>query len=193
MMRKKAARKVVSIRSARKGKGNGSINELLLGNKVSSKTLGEAGESVAAYHLKTKNYRVIGRNIRFKRGEVDILALKDNIIRIIEVKTGLIRVGPRADVIHETFDDASGAFGPENNFTKLKISRLKAIAAEIVSKYPFPLLHLLDYDARPGHEALVINDGGGIEVKIEGFAVRIFADDSAVKTIKVRHFEDLVS
>lgn len=203
----KRLQKVTKAGSTKEAKGS-FLNQVSSGS-ISTKVLGEAGESIAAYHMKSKGYRLIGRNIRFKRGEVDILALKDGIIRIIEVKTVLVRSegplqqdvqGPGLevetgqkqprDVIHETRFEQ---FEPEYNFTQAKLSRLKGIAAEIVSKYPYPLLHLLDYDAELTRNSGVINDGGEIHVQIEGLAVRIHVDKTAIKSIKVRHIEDLVS
>ncbi|WP_299120906.1 YraN family protein [uncultured Winogradskyella sp.] len=49
--------------------------------------LGKKGEQLAVDFLLKNNYEIIERNYRFDKAEVDIIALKDNILAIIEVKT----------------------------------------------------------------------------------------------------------
>ena len=49
--------------------------------------IGQWGETVAADHLKTHGYSVVGRNARTPHGEIDILAEKDSITSFVEVKT----------------------------------------------------------------------------------------------------------
>jgi len=49
--------------------------------------LGKKGEDIAFSHLRKKGYRVIERNWRFKNQEIDIIAKKDNLLIIVEVKT----------------------------------------------------------------------------------------------------------
>lgn len=43
-------------------------------------------EQQAVQYLENKDYKIIGRNIRFKKIEVDIIAEKNNEIIIVEVK-----------------------------------------------------------------------------------------------------------
>lgn len=45
------------------------------------------GENIAAKYLKDKGYKIIDRNFRKGYGEVDIIAVKDNVLVFIEVKT----------------------------------------------------------------------------------------------------------
>jgi putative endonuclease len=45
------------------------------------------GENVAANYLKNKGYRIIERNYRKQRAEIDIIAKKDEMIVFVEVKT----------------------------------------------------------------------------------------------------------
>ncbi len=45
------------------------------------------GEELAANFLKNKGYKIIDRNFRKGYGEIDIIALKDNTLVFIEVKT----------------------------------------------------------------------------------------------------------
>jgi putative endonuclease len=52
-----------------------------------SQIAGLAGESAAAAHLVSNGYRILERNWRFKRLEVDIIAEVDNTLVFVEVKT----------------------------------------------------------------------------------------------------------
>ena len=49
--------------------------------------LGKKGEQLAVDYLVKNNYDIIERNYRFDKAEVDIIALKNQILAIIEVKT----------------------------------------------------------------------------------------------------------
>lgn len=49
--------------------------------------IGKKGEDLAALFLKKKGYKIIERNFRKSYGEIDIIAVKDNILVFIEVKT----------------------------------------------------------------------------------------------------------
>jgi len=52
-----------------------------------SQNYGAAGEALAVNHLKNAGYTILERNWRFRKYEIDIIAKKDNLIVIIEVKT----------------------------------------------------------------------------------------------------------
>jgi len=45
------------------------------------------GEKLAVQHLKRQKYQVIGVNIRFREGEIDIIAKKGSCLIFVEVKT----------------------------------------------------------------------------------------------------------
>ena len=49
--------------------------------------LGRKGEQLAVDFLVKNNYEIIERNYRFEKAEVDIIAKKDDILAVIEVKT----------------------------------------------------------------------------------------------------------
>ena len=49
--------------------------------------LGEKGEEIATLYLQNNGYKILSRNWRFKRTELDIIAEKDNLTVIVEVKT----------------------------------------------------------------------------------------------------------
>ena len=52
-----------------------------------TKQLGNNGEDLACSYLYKKNYKIIGRNVRLKYGEIDIIAAISNDIVLVEVKT----------------------------------------------------------------------------------------------------------
>lgn len=49
--------------------------------------LGKKGEQLAVDFLIENNYDIVERNYRFDKAEVDIIAKKDDILAIVEVKT----------------------------------------------------------------------------------------------------------
>lgn len=51
------------------------------------KPIGDLGEAFAAGILERKGYRILARKYRCKAGEIDIIAMKEDCIFFIEVKT----------------------------------------------------------------------------------------------------------
>lgn len=49
--------------------------------------LGKLGEQLAIEHLRSKGYRILETNYRFMKAEVDIIALREEILAVVEVKT----------------------------------------------------------------------------------------------------------
>lgn len=49
--------------------------------------LGKKGEQLAVDFLIENNYSIVERNYRFEKAEVDIIAKKEDILAIVEVKT----------------------------------------------------------------------------------------------------------
>jgi len=79
-----------------------------------NKATGKKGEDLAASYLESSGYRILERNRRFGRLEIDVIALKEDTLHFIEVKTR-----------------RSQRFGyPEENVTSGKIERMLE-AAEI--------------------------------------------------------------
>ncbi|HWR00260.1 MAG TPA: YraN family protein [Chlorobaculum sp.] len=56
-------------------------------NTQASYLLGIEGEKLAAMHLAAKGYRIVARNFRFQRNEIDIVARDGDELCFIEVKT----------------------------------------------------------------------------------------------------------
>ncbi len=48
---------------------------------------GQAGEEMAARFLTQKGYRILNRNFRYKRAEVDLITQLNNLLVFVEVKT----------------------------------------------------------------------------------------------------------
>ncbi|HID55979.1 TPA: YraN family protein, partial [Candidatus Poribacteria bacterium] len=51
------------------------------------KEIGLLGEEIAADFLRRKGYRLLERNIRIGRGEIDLVALDGETLVFVEVKT----------------------------------------------------------------------------------------------------------
>lgn len=80
----------------------------------SSKDFGKEGENLATDFLKSKGYKIIERNYRFGKGEIDIIA-EDPMVQ----ETVFIEVKSRKNL----------EFGmPEYAITKRKINQIKKIA-----------------------------------------------------------------
>lgn len=55
--------------------------------RQSRTALGRAGEDAAARHLSELGYRILARNLRFRFGELDIVAEENGWVVFVEVKT----------------------------------------------------------------------------------------------------------
>jgi len=81
-----------------------------------NRRIGNKAEDLACIFLSNLNYKILSRNFLKKVGEIDIVAIKDNIYHFIEIKS----------VTHETpwdyIDQNSMCFVPEQkmNFDKIK-------------------------------------------------------------------------
>ena len=49
--------------------------------------LGRIGESLAAVYLEQRGWRIVERNVRFREGEIDIVAARAGVLAFVEVKT----------------------------------------------------------------------------------------------------------
>lgn len=79
---------------------------------MNKRTKGLEGEQLAATFLEQKGYRVLERNFRFDRGEVDLIAQDGNELVFVEVKT--------------RFGDRFGT--PEEAMTPKKEEQMKKVA-----------------------------------------------------------------
>jgi putative endonuclease len=58
-----------------------------LSARASAAAKGRDGEQVAASFLEAEGWSIIGRNVRWKGGEIDIAAVRDGVIAFAEVKS----------------------------------------------------------------------------------------------------------
>ncbi len=82
--------------------------------------IGIKGEQIAADYLLNKGYIIIERNWRTGKKEVDIIALKDNILIVFEIKTR-----SRIDILF-----------PEESVNRRKQGHLKAAGAVYLNDHP---------------------------------------------------------
>lgn len=84
-----------------------------------NKFIGNKGEDIAANWLVQNGYKIMHRNWRFKKTEVDIIAAKQNKLHFVEVKTR-----------------TNQKFGlPEESISKQKLEALKKAAVAYLEEY----------------------------------------------------------
>lgn len=82
--------------------------------------LGKTGENLAATYLEERGYQLLHRNWRYSHYEIDIIAIKGNVLHFVEVKMR-----------------SSKAYGlPEEAVTKKKFQRLLQAADEFLHLHP---------------------------------------------------------
>ena len=81
------------------------------------KSVGAFGEAAAEAYLRCHNFRIDGRNIARKTGELDIVAQKADTLHIIEVKTIVCEEFPSEDSTED-------GYRPENNLHSYKIHKV---------------------------------------------------------------------
>lgn len=90
----------------------------LLALTARRKPLGSRGELVAAKHLSRSGYKVLVRNYRTNRGEIDLVARKGDLLVFCEVKTR-----------------TSGKHAPHRQVTSEKQARIRRAARSYLSHY----------------------------------------------------------
>lgn len=96
-----------------------------MAGESSKKAVGGLGEELACEYLKSLKYEILGRNIREKFGEVDILArTPDGCLHFVEVKT-----------ISAGYAGASG-MAPEDNLSQAKLRKMKKMAEWHANAHP---------------------------------------------------------
>ncbi|MCD6118504.1 YraN family protein [bacterium] len=100
-------------------KGDGKFDVSRPGEtSLDRKRLGALGEDVAAAHLKELGFSIIERNLRIRGGELDIVALEDDTLAVVEVKTRL----------------SGEIFRPRDSVTRGKASQIRKLAQAYVQK-----------------------------------------------------------
>jgi putative endonuclease len=67
----------------------------------SRRARGRRGEKLAAAHLERAGYRIVGRNVRLQRGELDLVALDGTTLCFVEVR---LRSGAGYGTAEESVD-----------------------------------------------------------------------------------------
>lgn len=100
--------------------------------------LGKQGEELAVAFLLKNGYKIVARNFRYQKAEVDIIARKKDVLAVVEVKT------------RSTPD-----FGDPQDFVKRKQIQLLVKAIDY-----FVNEHKLDVDVRFDIIAIIKNKAG---------------------------------
>jgi putative endonuclease len=82
--------------------------------------LGQEGENLAAEFLVSQGFALLGRNVRSRLGEIDILAQQGDETVLVEVKT---------------LSSARG-FDPITQINPAKQRKLRLLAREVAARYP---------------------------------------------------------
>ena len=86
-------------------------------SRVAADDAGRRGERIAGWWLRLKGWRILGRRVRTKAGEVDLIAKRGTVVAFVEVKTRatandldhaiderrLARVAAAADILSATY------------------------------------------------------------------------------------------
>lgn len=92
--------------------------------------IGKMGETIVSNFLKRKGFNIVCQNYNKKWGEIDIVALKDNKVHFVEVKT----VSRRS--LDGVFPKDAHNYRPEDNMHPWKVKRLqRAIQTYLLEKY----------------------------------------------------------
>lgn len=96
------------------------FNRIRLRRTSSLRWLGDAGERVAARHLHQKGYRLLARNLRFRFGEIDLMARAPDgrTVVVVEVKSG-----------------TGGPIRPEVHVSPAKQRKLVALASQLIRRF----------------------------------------------------------
>lgn len=91
-----------------------------------SRAVGDAAEQRAVEHLRSVGFRIVDRNVSSRFGEIDILAMKTDVLHIIEVKSA------------PSFEQAA------NNITPRKVRRILMTAEAYMKKHRLDIDYVLD-------------------------------------------------
>jgi len=91
-----------------------------------SRAVGDAAERRAVDFLRTQGIRIVDRNVSSRFGEIDILAMKGEVLHIIEVKSA------------PTFEQAAA------NITAAKVRKILMTADAYMKQHRLELDYMLD-------------------------------------------------
>lgn len=115
----------------------------MIEERTTARALGKSGEKAAVRYLKSKKFRIIKRNFRFLRGEIDIIAYEGKTLVFVEVKAR-----------------KSKEFGPpEEAVTLLKQRQIKRVAQGFLAQN-----NLQDAECRFDVLSLSFNEKTGFQI-----------------------------
>ena len=91
-----------------------------------SRAVGDAAEQRAVEFLRMKGFRIIDRNVSSRFGEIDILAMKEDVLHIVEVKSA------------PSFEQAA------DNISPAKVHKILLTAESYMKKHRLELDYVLD-------------------------------------------------
>jgi len=113
------------------------------------RALGRLGEQLAAAHLRRLGFSTLGRNVRTRHGEIDLIAFNGEALVFVEVKTRLAR--PRAGALRPELE-------PLTWLRPRQRARLRRLAAAWLSseRHIRPSAHTIRFDA----VGVIVDEGG---------------------------------
>lgn len=108
--------------------------------------LGKKGEELAVEYLQQNGYKILNRNWTFQKAEIDIIASKENILAIVEVKTrSSLNFGSPQDFVNpKKIKLLVKAVNAYINYRKLDFEVRFDIVAIHKNKEQFVIEHLID-------------------------------------------------
>lgn len=91
-----------------------------------TKAKGDLAEDLGCDYLRSHGYRIIDRNVYNRFGEIDIIALKENVLHFVEVKSA------------QSYEQAV------NNITSSKLQKLNRTIQTYLQKKKFSLDYCID-------------------------------------------------
>ncbi len=103
--------------------------------------VGQQGEDLAAHYLRRAGYKILERNVRLGRYELDIIAREGNTLCFVEVRTRL----------------SNDPVPPEDSVGPVKQRHIRAAAHQYIARHPDPNAYyrfdvvavILPKDAKP--------------------------------------------
>lgn len=95
--------------------------------KATKKEIGDYGERAVVRELERNGYRLVGRNIARKTGEIDVLMRKGDTLHFIEVKALSCEELPDLEAVNDRYD-------PSANLHEVKVRKVARTAEWIVAE-----------------------------------------------------------
>jgi putative endonuclease len=88
--------------------------------------VGKIGEDIAVKYLKSRGFEVVFRNYRLKCGELDIVAIRSNILYFVEVKAVSREINKNIQILR-----------PEDHLHQRKIDRLERTISVYLDEFRY--------------------------------------------------------